>query len=353
MKDGDARGESEVAVFSLLERGFSQLPLSPAPHQISALTELVLLLEAWAGKINLTGHRNAFAMTRGLVLDAAAWPRCSRARPGRALPTWERAPASGLPLAILFQDVEFRLIDSRKRNHFQREVRRRLGLRNVHPVLPFERGRAPPLRPRPSSSDGSACRGPDPDGRMGGSGVVLALPGSDASIHPRSPTATGLPSSVGIGPRDETDDVCGWFHERSNVFESLSSTNRLRLCCQAGRPTAFSKGPSARKGSGDLRARPSTLESTRSIHDREPLSSPSSTRGGVGKATSAVNLGACLAASERPTSHRYGPAGQRQQRLWHRQRGTPDLRRLIDELPYFVRLRNGARNPASRRAEIS
>lgn len=191
MKDGDARGESEVAVFSLLERGFSQLPLSPEPHQISALTELVLLLEAWAGKINLTGHRNAFAMTRGLVLDAAALaavlPELGQAERVADLGTGAGFP--GLPLAILFQDVEFRLIDSRKkRNHFQREVRRRLGLRNVHPVL----GRSNEVERHPCDLVLAQAMAQPSEAliRMAewaGPGAVLALPGSDASTPPAVP----------------------------------------------------------------------------------------------------------------------------------------------------------------------
>ena len=191
MKDGDARGESEVAVFSLLERGFSQLPLSPEPHQLSALTELVLLLEAWAGKINLTGHRDALAMTRGLVLDAAALaaalPELGQAERVADLGTGAGFP--GLPLAILYQSAEFRLVDSRKkRNHFQREVRRRLGLCNVHPVL----GRSNEVERHPCDLVLAQAMAQPAEplilmAEWAGPGAVLALPGSEASTPPPVP----------------------------------------------------------------------------------------------------------------------------------------------------------------------
>lgn len=201
MKDGDTREESEVAVFSLLERGLDALALPVDRPQLQQLTNLILLLEDWSAKINLTGHRDALAMTRGLVLDAAALaaalPELTNARKVADLGTGAGFP--GLPLAILFPNAEFTLVDSRKkRNHFQREVRRRLGLANVQPVL----GRSDEVdhhpcdiviaqamaKPAEALIKMSEWAGPD---------GILALPGSDASTPPRVPSGYATPQLRG------------------------------------------------------------------------------------------------------------------------------------------------------------
>ncbi|MEM9176323.1 MAG: 16S rRNA (guanine(527)-N(7))-methyltransferase RsmG [Myxococcota bacterium] len=191
MKDGDTRESSEVAVFSLLERGLGALPLDVSRAQLEQLTELVLLLEAWASKINLTGHRDALAMTRGLVLDAAALasvlPELLTAE--RAADLGSGAGFPGLPLAILSPRTEFHLVDSRKkRNHFQREVRRRLGLDNVSPIL----GRSDEVESipcdlvlaqamaQPAEALTRMAEWAAPTGR-------LALPGSEDSVRPPVP----------------------------------------------------------------------------------------------------------------------------------------------------------------------
>ena len=77
-------------------------------------------------------------MASRLVLDAAALagslPELTGSRNLADLGSGAGFP--GLPIAILNPHVEVMLVDSRrKRNHFQREVRRRLGLRNVSPIL--------------------------------------------------------------------------------------------------------------------------------------------------------------------------------------------------------------------------
>ena len=71
------------------------------------------------------------------------------------------------------------------------------------------------------------------------------------------------------------------------------------------------------------------LESTGSIHDREPLCHRRRQPEGRRRQNHIRRQPRSLPRGIRAAnaSHRYGPAGQRQQRLWHRQRGTPDLRR--------------------------
>lgn len=149
MQDGDSRDPNEIAVFALIEQGLSALEIAHEPQATQRLTALVLLLEKWASRINLTGHRDALSITTRLLLDAAALsaalPELEEAERVADLGTGAGFP--GLPIAILHPETEVFLVDSRlKRNHFQREVCRRLGLKNVRPIL----GRAEQVEIHPS-----------------------------------------------------------------------------------------------------------------------------------------------------------------------------------------------------------
>jgi len=138
MKDGDSRDHTEIAVLSLLEQGLGEIGLPYTRAQLAQLCELVDLLDHWASRINLTGHQGPLEMASRLVLDAAALaaslPELVDSRNLADLGSGAGFP--GLPIAILYPHVEVILVDSRlKRNHFQREMRRRLGLANVTPIL--------------------------------------------------------------------------------------------------------------------------------------------------------------------------------------------------------------------------
>lgn len=138
MNDGDSRDETEVAVFSLVERSLARLGIPVDSDHAAELTELVSLLSHWAQRINLTGHRSPLEITSRLVVDAVA---LSTALPelgelSSLADLGSGAGFPGLPIAILHRDLDVHLVDSRlKRNHFQREVKRKLALPKVHPVL--------------------------------------------------------------------------------------------------------------------------------------------------------------------------------------------------------------------------
>jgi 16S rRNA (guanine527-N7)-methyltransferase len=138
MEDGDSRVQTEVAVSALVEQGFEELGLAADPRQIQQLTDLVAILWHWAQRINLTGHRDPLEVTSRLVLDAVALASAlsELAEQSSLADLGSGAGFPGLPIAILHPDLDVHLVDSRlKRNHFQREARRKLELARVHPIL--------------------------------------------------------------------------------------------------------------------------------------------------------------------------------------------------------------------------
>jgi 16S rRNA (guanine527-N7)-methyltransferase len=195
MRDGDSRDQSEIAVFSLLERGLATLSLEPDSERLGQLAELVFLLSHWAQRINLTGHRDPVEMTGRLVLDAAALTR--------ALPELDSASSvadlgsgagfPGLPLAILHPRLDVHLVDSRlKRHHFQREARRKLKLSRVHSIL----GRSDQVEPvccdivvaqamsRPERALELMIPWAKPNG-------LIVLPASQSAAEPKCPARLG------------------------------------------------------------------------------------------------------------------------------------------------------------------
>ena len=191
MNDGDARVQSEVAVFSLLERGLRELGFSHDRDQIQRLCDLVFLLSHWAQRINLTGHRGPMEMTTRLVLDAAALSVTvpELASFSRLADLGSGAGFPGLPIAILWPQLDVHLVDSRlKRHHFQREACRKLDLSRVHPVL----GRSDEVDSIPCDiSIAQAMTRPErafelmiPWVKPGG---LAVLPASDRSVRPPTP----------------------------------------------------------------------------------------------------------------------------------------------------------------------
>jgi len=132
----------------LLQRGLEELGTEASAEQRERLLTFAELLAEWAGRINLTGHRDAEAIVRRLVLDCAAlWaalpPAC---QPTTLVDLGSGAGLPGLPLAVLAPDLRVVLVEARlKRHHFQREIRRALRLENVS----LRHGRIEDLEPEP------------------------------------------------------------------------------------------------------------------------------------------------------------------------------------------------------------
>jgi 16S rRNA (guanine527-N7)-methyltransferase len=192
MKDGESRDQIEIAVFFLINRGLVTLEIQASADQIAQLARLVMLVSEWAGRISLTGHRDPIEMAGRLVLDAAAL--------SKALPELDAASRladlgsgigfPGFPISILRPGLEVVLVESRqKRHHLQREIRRRLRLEHVIPVL----GRSDEVEIHPSDVVvAQAMTQPDKAfelmrawARPGG---MVALPASEDSDRPGLPT---------------------------------------------------------------------------------------------------------------------------------------------------------------------
>jgi 16S rRNA (guanine527-N7)-methyltransferase len=171
-----------------ISRGLSALGLSPPPDSADRLARLAHHLAAWAERINLTGHRTALEIARRLILDAAA---LSTALPPfqTAVDLGSGAGLPGLPLAILFPDRQFLLVESRqRRHHFQRSAIRELAIENARPLL----GRAEMLEPEPSELAIAQAMGPPAQVlewlcRWSVPTGWVALPASESSDPPLTP----------------------------------------------------------------------------------------------------------------------------------------------------------------------
>ncbi len=131
---------------ALVETGLAELGIEPTSGTVERLAELARCVEDWGRSLNLTGHRDAEAVTRRLVLDAAALVQALPRVPSYA-DLGSGAGFPGLPIAILDPDATVVLVEAReRRHHFQRHVVRSLGLENVRPI----RGRIEEAEPVPS-----------------------------------------------------------------------------------------------------------------------------------------------------------------------------------------------------------
>jgi 16S rRNA (guanine527-N7)-methyltransferase len=166
----------------LLRQGLEALALPAGPETLEALLLLGDLLERWAQRINLTGHRSLEAITRRLLLDAAALVAQLPPELGSLADLGSGAGFPGLPIAALRPEWDLVLVESRRRrHHFQRAAVRALGLTRVELL----EGRAESLKPRPCAGvvaqavarPTQALRWMRPWAREGG---LLILPGSES-----------------------------------------------------------------------------------------------------------------------------------------------------------------------------
>jgi len=130
-----------------IAEGLAETRLGFDPERVDSLAQLAVLVARWGRAINLSGHRSPDAVTRGLILDAAAMLN--------VLPVFESfsdlgsgAGFPGIPMAILEPSRSLVSVEARrKRIFFQRAAVRELGIGNVE----IRQGRFEELEPRPSS----------------------------------------------------------------------------------------------------------------------------------------------------------------------------------------------------------
>ena len=115
---------------------------SPLDESVQAkIVDLAVLVAQWGARMNLSGYRDPESVMRGLVCDALSLWFEVRDQVGidqgaEVVDLGSGAGFPGLPLAIIDPSLSVTLVESReRRHHFQRAVRRQLGLGNVYPRL--------------------------------------------------------------------------------------------------------------------------------------------------------------------------------------------------------------------------
>ena len=196
-----------------LALGLGELSIPASPEQLEALLELAKLLERWAQRINLTGHRTAERIVRHLILEAAALvPHLAGYPELRTLADLGSGSGfPGLPIALLRPEWRLTLVEAReRRHHFQRAAVRELGIRNVR----LTRGRAEDLEPvLHDAAVAQAMAQPEraiawmlPWVRPGG---LLVLPGSISQPDLYADLATSVGAEVQFDRRIQYRVPCG------------------------------------------------------------------------------------------------------------------------------------------------
>ena len=116
---------------SQLDSGLESLGISPEPGQIDALLSYLLLLEKWNRSFNLTAIRDVHKMLALHLLDSLSIWRWIPSQ-AHALDVGSGAGLPGIPLAIVFPQTRWSLIDSNgKKTRFMQQALAICAIKNV------------------------------------------------------------------------------------------------------------------------------------------------------------------------------------------------------------------------------
>ena len=150
-RTGD-RGQDRADARTCLADSLGELGMALEEAQCAQLLDLAEQVVDWGRSTNLTGHRTPLAAMRHLIVDALALVKAIGSETGAGgegtlVDLGSGAGFPGAPIAIARPQLSVVLVDSReRRNHFQRAIRRELGVSNLEPRL----GRIEELPPSPA-----------------------------------------------------------------------------------------------------------------------------------------------------------------------------------------------------------
>jgi 16S rRNA (guanine527-N7)-methyltransferase len=148
----DASDQPHGEASKALAAGVEALGLEIDAQNRVRLLDLARMLIDWGRASNLTGHRDILSAVEHLVVGALALHQTIEGqigvfRTGRFADLGSGAGFPGIPIAMMHPGLSGALIESReKRHHFQRAVRRELGVGNIEPRW----GRIEVLAPSPA-----------------------------------------------------------------------------------------------------------------------------------------------------------------------------------------------------------
>ena len=120
----------DASLQTLLEDGLDKLAIHCSDHQLKQLLDYLNLLATWNSAYNLTAIRDPKKMVALHLLDSLAiLPHITGER---LIDVGTGAGLPGIPLAIMFPEKTFKLLDSNgKKTRFLFQARSQLGLKNL------------------------------------------------------------------------------------------------------------------------------------------------------------------------------------------------------------------------------